>query len=56
MWVGIMKRKTITQTSHIEYTPSYKSHNENPFCILCGLVGIVLFIIGWVMVTFFPIT
>lgn len=48
--------KERTQTSHIEYTAPRGSLIENSFCIICGLVGIGMFFIGWLYVTLFPIT
>ena len=50
-----MNEKTVTQTSHIEYTAPRGSLYENSFCIFCGLIGIGLFIIGWIYVTFLPV-
>ncbi|MGD9397695.1 MAG: hypothetical protein PVJ05_14770 [Candidatus Thorarchaeota archaeon] len=45
-----------TQTSHIEYTAPRGTLYENTFCIICGLIGIGMFIIGWLYVTLFPIS
>ncbi|MHA2396032.1 MAG: hypothetical protein ACXAC0_04955 [Candidatus Thorarchaeota archaeon] len=46
-----MLEEEITQTSHIEFTAPRGSLSENYFCIFCGLVGIALFVIGWLYVT-----
>jgi hypothetical protein len=50
-----LKRK-LTQTSHIEYTAPRGSLYENSFCVLCGLIGIGMFIIGWLYTILFSIT
>ncbi|MFW9787707.1 MAG: hypothetical protein ACFFE2_04970 [Candidatus Thorarchaeota archaeon] len=49
-----MTENPVCQTSHIEFTAPQGSLMENRFCILCGLIGIAMFIAGWIYVTFFP--
>lgn len=49
-----MLERRATQTSHIEYTAPRGSLYENSFCIFCGLIGIAMFIIGWLLYTFGP--
>ena len=51
-----MEETGILNTSHIEYTAPRGTLYENKFCIICGLVGIVLFILGWLYTILFPIT
>jgi len=51
-----MKDNSKLNTSHIEYTAPRGTLYENSFCIICGLIGIVMFILGWLYTIFYPIT
>ena len=49
--IRALNEKTITQTSHIEFTAPRGSLYDNSFCIFCGLIGIGAYIIGWLIFT-----
>jgi hypothetical protein len=51
----LAKEVTITQTSHIEFTAPRGSLYENWYCIICGVIGIGMFVIGWIYTISIPI-